>query len=162
MLQDLRFGLKLLGKERAFTIMALLTLALCIGANTAIFTTDRKQLTDVFESVAMVGGAGYDVGAEGSPTRIDAQSLTTSFFQILRAAPMLGLTEEEAVFKKDKFAILSYGLCKKATRRASTPCCEATCKRILRPAETLDIPRLLRPADKFLWIALLGRAEQSG
>jgi hypothetical protein len=38
MLQDLRFGFKLLWKEKAFTITALLTLALCIGANTAIFT----------------------------------------------------------------------------------------------------------------------------
>ena len=36
MLQDLRFGFKLLWKEKAFTITALLTLALCIGANTAI------------------------------------------------------------------------------------------------------------------------------
>src|SRR5258708_6977733 len=152
MLQDLRFGLKLLGKERAFTITALLTLALCIGANTAIFTVlnavilnalpfpepdrlvrtynvypgvgvargansgpdyaDRKQLTDVFESVAMIGAVGYDVGAEGSPMRIDAQSVTPSFFQALRVSPMLGraFTEDEVVFKKDKFAVLSYGL----------------------------------------------------
>src|SRR4030095_4445702 len=98
MLQDLRFGLKLLVKERAFTITALLTLALCIGANTAIFTVinavmlnplpscepdrlvrryticpgvgftmrgsnsapdlaDRRSLTDVFETIAMTGGA---------------------------------------------------------------------------------------------------------
>jgi hypothetical protein len=92
-LQDLRFGFKLLWKEKAFTITALLTLALCIGANTAIFTVlhavilaplpfaeadrlvsmgniypgvgvvknaqnsipdylDRRQMTDVFDSVA--------------------------------------------------------------------------------------------------------------
>src|SRR5713226_2101006 len=153
MLQDLRFGLKLLGKERAFTITALLTLALCIGANTAIFTVlnavilnplpfpepdrlvrmyniypgvgftgrgmnsgpdyaDRKSLTDVFESVAMTGSVGYDVGAEGSPLRVDGQSVMPSFFQALRVSPMLGrvFTEDEAVFQKDKFAILSYGL----------------------------------------------------
>src|SRR3989442_7281769 len=100
MFQDLRFGLKLLWKEKAFTITALLTLALCIGANTAIFTVlnavildplpfpeperlvtlyniypgvgvsrganvvpaypDRKQLTDVFDSVALIGDDRYD------------------------------------------------------------------------------------------------------
>ena len=38
MLQDFRFGLKLLWKQKAFSFAALLTLALCIGANTAIFT----------------------------------------------------------------------------------------------------------------------------
>ena len=38
MLQDIRFGLKLLWKQKAFSLAALLTLALCIGANTAVFT----------------------------------------------------------------------------------------------------------------------------
>src|ERR1039457_7385425 len=101
MLQDLRFGCKLLWKEKVFTITALLTLALCIGANTAIFTVlhavilaplpfpepdrlvsmgniypgvgvtrstnnaipdylDRRQMTDVFESVAEYTDTGYD------------------------------------------------------------------------------------------------------
>jgi predicted permease len=155
MLQDLRFGLKLLWKEKAFSITALLTLALCIGANTAIFTVlhavvleplpfpqpdrlvslyniypgvgvtdrgsnavpdyfDRKQMTDVFESVALVKNAGYDVGSEGSPLRIEGQAVTPSAFQVLRASPMLGraFAEDDAVFQKDRFAILSYGLWK--------------------------------------------------
>ena len=43
MFQDLRFGLKLLWKEKAFTFAALLTLALCIGANTAIFTVLKSS-----------------------------------------------------------------------------------------------------------------------
>jgi predicted permease len=155
MLQDIRYGLKLLWKEKAFTITALATLALCIGANTAIFTVlnavvldplpypdsgrlvtmyniypgagitdsgangvpdylDRKQLTDVFQSVALIGNNGYDVGAEGSPMRIDGQYVTPSYFRTLGVAPALGraFTEDDAILGKEKFAILSYGLWK--------------------------------------------------
>ena len=155
MLQDVRFGLKLLYKEKAFTITALLTLALCIGANTAIFTVlhavilaplpyeqpdrllrlyniypgvgvydrgsngipdylDRKQLTEVFDSVALYGENGYDAGPDGSPAHIPGEYVTPSFFHVLRVSPMLGRTFEEndAVKGKDQLAILSYGLWK--------------------------------------------------
>jgi predicted permease len=155
MLQDFRFGLKLLWKEKAFTITALLTLALCIGANTAIFTVlrtvvleplafaesdrlvsvfniypgiqvtengsnsvpdyfDRRQLTGIFDSVAFTQGNGFDLGSEGSPVHVEAQSVTPSFFKVLRVSPMVGRTfvEDDAVYKKDQFAILGYGLWK--------------------------------------------------
>lgn len=155
MVQDLKFGLKLLWKEKAFTLTALATLGLCIGANTAIFTVlhavvldplpfaeperlvslynlypgvgvteyganaipdylDRKQMTDVFDAVALVGNRGYDVGAAGSPVRIEGNYVTPSYFRVLRASPILGraFTEEDATFGNDKFAMLSYGLWK--------------------------------------------------
>jgi predicted permease len=155
MLQDFRFGLKLLWKEKAFSITALLTLALCIGANTAIFTVlrtvvleplafrepdrlvsvfniypgvgvadygsnsvpdyfDRKQLTEIFDSVAFTRNNGFDLGSEGSPVHVDAQSVTASFFRVLRVSPMVGrgFNEDDAVYQKDQFVILSYGLWK--------------------------------------------------
>jgi predicted permease len=42
--QDLRFGLKVLWKSKTFTITALLTLAVCIGANSAIFSVINTVL----------------------------------------------------------------------------------------------------------------------
>jgi predicted permease len=153
MLQDLRFGLKLLWKEKAFSLTALLMLALCIGANTAIFTVlyavilrplpfpeserlvtmynvypgvgvtdrgansapdypDRRGLTEVFEDVTMMGNPGFDVGSEGSPQRISGESVTPSYFRVLRAGAALGrtFTEEESVTGEDRVAVLSHSL----------------------------------------------------
>jgi predicted permease len=44
LLQDIRFGTKLLWKEKAFSVTVLLTLAVCIGANGTIFTVVNTVL----------------------------------------------------------------------------------------------------------------------
>src|SRR5437764_7537905 len=44
MISDLRVGLRLLWKDKAFTLTAALTLALCIGANTALFSVVHNVL----------------------------------------------------------------------------------------------------------------------
>jgi predicted permease len=44
LLNDLKFGLKLLWKEKGFSVTALLTLSICIGANTSIFSVINSVL----------------------------------------------------------------------------------------------------------------------
>ncbi len=46
LLQDLKFGAKLLWKEKAFTLTVLTTLAVCIGANTTIFSVVNTVMLD--------------------------------------------------------------------------------------------------------------------
>src|ERR1035438_463947 len=43
-LRDIRFALKLLWKDRGFAATAILTLAVCIGSNTAILTIVKSPL----------------------------------------------------------------------------------------------------------------------
>jgi predicted permease len=92
MFQDLRFGLKLLLKERGFTIAALLTLALCIGANTAIFTvldsvvlrglpfSEPDRLVTMYNIYPGVGVT--DFGANGVPDYLDRKKLTRVFSEV--------------------------------------------------------------------------------
>src|SRR5215472_6255731 len=154
MLSDLVFGIRLLLKERAFAAAALLTLALCIGANTAIFTVldsvvlrglpfpesdrlatlynvypgvgveygsnavpdylDRRKLTNFFSDVSLYTTRGYDFGQPGSTQRVNAESVTPSYFRALRVEPVLGraFTEEEGQLGNDKVAVLTEGFWK--------------------------------------------------
>src|SRR5204863_9840333 len=89
MLQDLKFGLKLLWKDKAFTITALLTLALCVGANTAIFTvlnavileplpfSEPGRLVTMYNIYPGVGVT--EQGQNGLPDYLDRRALTDVF-----------------------------------------------------------------------------------
>ena len=69
MSSDIRVGLRLLWKDKAFTLTAALTLALCIGANTALFSVVHNVLLrplPVPESdrIVLMGNAYPGAGAE--------------------------------------------------------------------------------------------------
>jgi predicted permease len=90
MASDLRVALRLLWKDKAFTVTAALTLAICIGANTALFAVVHNVLLrplPVPESDRIVlvandypkATAGGFMGYSGAPDYYDRLRETTAF-----------------------------------------------------------------------------------
>src|SRR4051794_36335282 len=89
MWNDARVGLRLLWKDKAFSITAGLTLALCIGANTALFSVVHNVLLKPLPvpdsgRIVSIGnsypGAGQTVlGSVGVPDYYDRLRGTTIF-----------------------------------------------------------------------------------
>jgi predicted permease len=92
MWQDIKFGLKLLWKHKAFTLATLLTLGLCIGANSAVFTIlntvvlrdlpfpEAEQLVTMYNLYPGLGIA--DRGANSGPDYLDRKKLTDVFEEV--------------------------------------------------------------------------------
>jgi predicted permease len=95
MFNDIRVGLRLLWKDKAFTLTAALTLALCIGANTALFSVVHNVLLrplNVPESdrIVLMGNAYPGAGAA-----IGGSSGVPDYYDRLRD---LTVFEEQALY----------------------------------------------------------------
>jgi len=97
LLQDLRYSIRLLARDRSFTITAILTLAVCIAANTAIFSIvrsvilrplpvpDARELVTVYNSYPNAGAA-------------RAATAVPDYFDRLEEVPALS---EQGLFQRD-------------------------------------------------------------
>ena len=147
MTRDLTYALRSLKKTPAFTAVAVLTLALGIGANTAIFSVInsvmlrplayprperlvflwsssastmsepltparlidfREQLTSV-SAIAGISHIPLNLTGISEPERLDASSVSSSFFDILAVPALLG-DPFHAGRADDPAVVLSYGL----------------------------------------------------
>src|SRR6478752_7364196 len=98
--QDLRFGLRIMWRDRGFAVTALLTLALCIAINAAIFAGvnrasngvpdyyDRLREVDAFEEQALYRTAGVTIGIDGDPQRVSSMIARPSLLRMLHVKPL--------------------------------------------------------------------------
>ena len=118
MLNDLRVSLRLLWKDRAFTATAALTLAICIGANAALFSVVRGVLLKPLalpdpDRVVMAGNA-----YPGAGVHEPIGSAVPDYFDRLRDITAF---DAQAFFKQDNRSVDQGGVAARVESITATP-----------------------------------------
>ncbi len=125
MRQDVAYGVRLLGRNRTFSCIALATMALGIGSTTAVFSlidgvllrplpfADQERLfyaSDVgmrgpfailransrmADYAAYIGARSFNTSGRDWPERVKGCEVSANFFRVLKASPLLGNTFAE-------------------------------------------------------------------
>jgi len=107
LMRDLRMGVRLLAKDRAFSVTAALTLAICIGANTALFSVVYDVLLRPLpvpdsDRILLMSNA-YPKAGAGDPSN----SGVPDYYDRLRETTVF---EEQALFNRSNVALGQDGL----------------------------------------------------
>lgn len=122
--QDLRFGLRMLRKNPSFSLVAILTLALGVGANTAIFSVVNAVLLNPFgyaeaERIMLLSSSRLNEpaseGAISYPNFLDWQQQQTTFSHLAaawtRTSNLTGVAEaiqvKTAIISPEAFPLLA-------------------------------------------------------
>jgi predicted permease len=118
MASDLRIGLRLLLKDKAFTITAAATLAMCIGANTALFSVVHNVLLRPLpvpdsERLVLMSNTYPKAGADGL-----GSSGVPDYYDRIRDVSVL---EDQAVYQTRTMAIDQNGTPARVLAMIATP-----------------------------------------
>jgi predicted permease len=117
-LNDVRVSLRLLWKDRAFTVTAALTLAVCIGANAALFSVVRgvllKPLALPDPDRIVIAGNAYP----GAGVHEPIGSAVPDYFDRLRDVTAF---ESQALFRHDNRSVDQGGMAARVESYTTTP-----------------------------------------
>ena len=125
MLNDLRFAARLLIKDRSFALTTLLTLAVCIGANAAIFSVVRSVLLRPLpvpqsDRLVFLSNSYPNAGAPRASTGVP------DYYDRLREMTVF---DEQALYRRTGLTYGSEGGADRLSRRASHAVVLSNCRR---------------------------------